>query len=214
MSDPAAPPAPPTADIPADDDPRRRLLRGLVAAVADKGYAATTIADIVRHARVSKRTFYEQFDDKLACYLESYRRGTGRLARRMLEAGTAAEGPWEARLRAAIRAYLAVLVEAPASTRTFTTEVQAAGPEAVAARLENHRRTAEAMMAVVDHVRLDAPGLRPLEPVLADAIVGAMTELVAIAVTDGRTDELLDLDAPVLTLLTAVVADGRPQHPE
>jgi AcrR family transcriptional regulator len=196
---------PSAIDLPTDVDPRRRLLRGIAAAVAEKGYVATTIADVVGHARVSKRTFYEHFPDKQACYLEAYRRGTDRLGRRMLEAGVAAEGPWRERLRAAIAAYLAVLADAPASTRTFTAEIQAAGPEAVAARRAMHRRTAEALTQVVDHVRRDEPALAPLPPILADAVVGALTELVGNAVADGRTGEIPGLDEPVLALLAAVL---------
>lgn len=188
-----------------DADPRRRLLRGIASAVAEKGYAATTIADVVRHARVSKRTFYEHFPDKQACYLEAYRRGTDRLGRRMLEAGIAAEGPWRERLRAAIAAYLAVLVDAPASTRTFTAEIQAAGPAAVAERRAMHRRTAEALVAVVDHVRRDEPGVGTLTPILADALVGAITELVGNAIAEDRTADLPSLDEPILTLLSAVL---------
>lgn len=191
--------------MPDDADPRRRLLRGIAAAVAEKGYAATTIADVVRHARVSKRTFYEHFPDKQACYLEAYRRGTDRLGRRMLEAGVAAEGPWRERLRAAIAAYLAVLIDAPASTRTFTAEIQAAGPTAVATRRAMHRRTADALVAVVDHVRRDDPGVGPLTPVLAEALVGAMTELVGNAIAEDRPEDLLGLDEPILVLVAAVV---------
>ena len=40
---------------------------------AEKGLAVTTIADIVREAGVSKRTFYEHFDGKEACFLALYR---------------------------------------------------------------------------------------------------------------------------------------------
>lgn len=186
-------------------DPRRRLLRGIAAAVAEKGYAATTIADVVARAHVSKRTFYEHFADKQACYLEAYRRGTDRLGRRMLEAGTAAEGPWRERLRAAVAAYLRVLVDAPASTRTFTSEIQAAGPAALAARRAMHRRTAEALTAVVDDVRQGEPGLRPLRPLVADALVGAMTELVQNAVAEGDTAGIAALEAPILELLCGVL---------
>lgn len=196
---------------PTDVDPRRRLLRGVAAAVAEKGYAATTIADVVARAHVSKRTFYEHFPDKQACFLEAYRRGTDRLARRMLEAGTGTDGPWRERLRAALHAYFGVLVDAPASTRSFTAEVVAAGPDAVAARRANHRRTAEALVAVVDDVRRDEPGLRPLAPEIADAVVGAMSELVLHAVLDGRTADLRALDAPVLTLLGAVLTAPDPE---
>jgi AcrR family transcriptional regulator len=51
---------------------RTRLLEGTGRAVADKGYAATTIEDIVRGAGVSKKTFYEHFSDKLDCFLAAY----------------------------------------------------------------------------------------------------------------------------------------------
>ncbi|MBF6621323.1 MAG: TetR/AcrR family transcriptional regulator [Patulibacter sp.] len=194
-----------------DADPARRLLRGVAAAVADKGYAATTIADIVRHAQVSKRTFYEHFPDKQHCYLEAYRRGTEHLARLMVEAGTTATGPWRERLRAAIRGYLGVLVATPDSTRSFTTGIPAAGSEAIAARRAMHRRTAEALIAVVDHVRRDTPELAPLRPLIAEAIVGALSELVLNAVADGRVDDLPTLDEPILELLSAVLtADPDP----
>ena len=52
--------------------PRARLEAGLAEAIAEKGYAAATIADVVRHARVSKRTFYEHFADKEECFLALY----------------------------------------------------------------------------------------------------------------------------------------------
>jgi len=44
---------------------RTRLLEAVGRAVADKGYAAATIDDVVRDAGVSKKTFYEHFSDKL-----------------------------------------------------------------------------------------------------------------------------------------------------
>ena len=56
-----------------------RLTAGLAASIAEKGYAATTIADVVRHARVSKRTFYEHFADKEACFLALYSETTDAL---------------------------------------------------------------------------------------------------------------------------------------
>ena len=43
---------------------RRRLLDGLAASIEERGYRETTVADIVRHARTSKRTFYDHFPTK------------------------------------------------------------------------------------------------------------------------------------------------------
>ena len=56
---------------PVDIDPfRRRLLDGLAASIGERGYRASTVADIVRHARTSKRTFYGHFPSKEQCFLE------------------------------------------------------------------------------------------------------------------------------------------------
>ncbi|MGX6447417.1 TetR/AcrR family transcriptional regulator [Patulibacter sp. S7RM1-6] len=213
---PAVPPADPDRPTTARsraDDQRLRLLRAIGTVVAEKGYAATTIADVVGEAHVSKRTFYEHFDDKLACFLESYRRGSGRLVRR-LRAGARGDGPWPDRLRAALRAYLEVLVDAPAVTRTFTLEIQAAGPEALALRRRMHGATADALREAVDEIRADHPELRPLDATTAAAIVGAMTELVLDAVADGRTAELAGLAVPVGRLLHAVLtAPADPTEP-
>ena len=51
-----------------------RLLDGIAASVIERGYRDTTVADIVRHARTSKRTFYEQFASKEDCLIELLRR--------------------------------------------------------------------------------------------------------------------------------------------
>ena len=51
-------------------DFRRRLLHGLAASIDERGYRESTVADIVRHARTSKRTFYDQFSTKEECFVE------------------------------------------------------------------------------------------------------------------------------------------------
>ena len=61
---------------PANDHPSR-LLQGLAQSVAAKGYADTTIADIVREAGVSRRTFYEHFDGKPAALIALYESAAG-----------------------------------------------------------------------------------------------------------------------------------------
>ena len=54
-----------------------RLLDGLAASITERGYRETTVADVVRHAKTSKRTFYEQFATKDACLIELLRRNLG-----------------------------------------------------------------------------------------------------------------------------------------
>ena len=54
---------------------RGRMLAAIAEAVAEKGYAATTVADVVGRAGVSRKTFYEHFADKEECFLAAWDAG-------------------------------------------------------------------------------------------------------------------------------------------
>ncbi|HSD80932.1 MAG TPA: TetR/AcrR family transcriptional regulator [Solirubrobacteraceae bacterium] len=114
--------------------PRARLLEGMTQAVAEKGYAAATVADAVRAARVSRGTFYALFASKEDCFLEAYRHGVDVLVERIRAAVRAEPGDWLARLRAGMRAYLATLASEPRFARSHLVEIHAAGPRAQSAR--------------------------------------------------------------------------------
>ena len=109
-----------------------RILEGFTAALAEKGYAPTTIADIVAKARVSKRTFYEHFEDKEACLLAAYRAATSAMMEAMAAAFDAnAARPWPEQVEAVIDAYVTALESTPSLTRTCLVEMAAAGPRAL-----------------------------------------------------------------------------------
>jgi AcrR family transcriptional regulator len=177
---------------------------GLAAALVEKGYAAVTIADIARHARVSKRTFYEHFADKQQAFLAVYAAASDRLLRLVDKAATP-ELDWQQQIAAAVRAYLSALQEEPALTRTILVEIQSAGPEALRLRRRGQQRFA-AMLAerVADGVR-EHPARRPLSPAMATAVIGGINELVLEAVEQGRAEQLTDLDAVVIEFVRAVL---------
>src|SRR3954447_11842422 len=128
---------------------RERLVLGMVAAVAERGYAATTITDVVRHARVSRRTFYEHFADKEACFLAAYDAVSDAVLAGITEA--AAHGAtFEERILASVRAYLEALAAEPAIARVFTVDILGAGPAALARRRAVLRRFAAHIQALVD----------------------------------------------------------------
>src|SRR5512132_1127180 len=147
---------------------RLRLLEGMAEAVNEKGYAATTIADVVRHSRVSKRTFYEHFADREACFLACYAHG-GELALGAVAAAAGPRGPWPERVRAATRAYLSVLGARPALTRTLLVEVHAAGPRALALRRAVLRQFAGLLCELVEAGRRDHARLPELTPAMSTA---------------------------------------------
>src|SRR5881227_1240738 len=119
------------ADDPEVDDAHRRgrILRALATSMAEKGYQATTIADIARAGQVSKTVVYAHFRDKEQCLLELYSRATDTVletVRRAQDAGRAAGLPWRERVRSSVTAYLEVLAAGPALAWAALVEVQAA----------------------------------------------------------------------------------------
>ncbi len=185
-----------------------RLLEGMADAITEKGYAATTIADVVRHAHVSKRTFYEHFEDKEACFLALYVFASESALAVIAEAARA-DLPWRERIETSTRAYLDALAERPALTRTLLVEIQAAGPRALELRRHVMQRFADQLRALLDQAREEHPELRALSPALSTAIVGGINELTLLAVEEGRTDRLAELTDTAVELLLAVLTPAR-----
>ena len=188
---------------------RARLMNGMATAVVEKGYAATTIADIVRHAQVSKRTFYEHFADKQECFLASFTAASEFLLRLVHEA-TESDAPWPARYPAAISAYLSALQSHPAMTRTLLLELPAAGPRAVALRRRQLQRFADLLCENSARAAREHPGMRALTPELSTAIVGGINELVLLAVEEGRAAQVTDLTETATEMLRAVLTAAPP----
>ena len=147
---------------------RARLLAAMATVVAEKGYAATTVADVVSTAGVSRSTFYELFASKEACFLDAYNQGVEDLISAVRKAVHEGDGDWRAQLRAGIRAYLAQLARMDHFARMYIDEIHAVGAAALAARAEALRRFADRYHASFSQARAADPTLR--EP-HADALL-------------------------------------------
>ena len=127
---------------------RERLFGAMVAVVADRGYVATTVNDLVEVSGVSSRTFYDLFPDKKACFLatleaiiEAAVAYAARTAREFLTDPAPGgvnlpEGPgnaesWEQRARQGFDAFAEMISMQPAAARLAFLEAYAAGPEAI-----------------------------------------------------------------------------------
>jgi AcrR family transcriptional regulator len=175
---------------------RTRLLEAVGRAVAEKGYAAATIDDIVRGAGVSKKTFYEHFSDKLECFLAAYEAASDELLAHVRAAQDGANGPWLARTRAGIHAYLRWLAAEPALARVFLIEVAAAGPEALERRERLRDRYAERMR------ELQVANSVPHE--IFHAVVAGADDLVVRRLREGG--DLLELEPVLLYLQVSLLA--------
>src|ERR1700737_2743257 len=94
---------------------RGRLVFAMVKAVAEKGYAAVTVTDVVEGANVSRRTFYEQFPDKETCFLAAFDTGVELVLGRMREAAAGLDrSDWRAHIRSDLATYFDTLAAEPA----------------------------------------------------------------------------------------------------
>ncbi|BCJ74028.1 TetR/AcrR family transcriptional regulator [Catellatospora bangladeshensis] len=160
---------------------RRDLTTALATCVAEKGYASTTIADVVALARVSKRTFYEHFSAKEECLMALYEHVCDRLML-IIRAAASGDQPWPQRISDGAAAYLGALETMPAFTRTMLVEVQAAGHRAFQLRQRTLQRFAGTLVDLVEGGRLTDPELQPLSQPQALAIVGGINELLLHAI--------------------------------
>jgi AcrR family transcriptional regulator len=182
---------------------RRRLLDGITAAVADKGFAGATIADITDRAGVSKKTFYEHFDDKLACFLAAYDQGSAAMLEQSARAAAAARASGldaVAQLRAGTRAYLDFLIAEELYARTFCLEILAAGPEAVA----RHRGCREAFARSVQAWH-ELNGFATAPAIAYEAATGVVYELSSARVATGRAHELPALEDDLVNAQLAIL---------
>lgn len=182
-----------------------RLIEGLAAAVSDRGYAATTIAEIVKRARVSKRTFYENFADKEECFFAFYEEAIAFLVAGVEHSLAAPAPSWQAQLDAGLDAYILALESNPGLTRACLHEIQAAGPRALEHRLRGHARFAALLRAFVERTREEHPELRPLSAPMATAVVGGLDELLLVKVEGGASGGLTELRETAALLIRAVL---------
>ena len=185
---------------------RHRVLEGLAASIGERGYRDTTVADIVRHARTSKRTFYEQFASKEECLIELLRKNNEDLIAN-IQAAVDPEAQWPDQIRQAAEAYVDHIGSRPAITLSWIREAPALG--AVARPL--HRLAMEQLTDMLVDLT-DSPGFRraklpPISRPLALILLGGLRELTALFVEDDR--DLRGITEPAITAATAILG---PQH--
>jgi AcrR family transcriptional regulator len=180
---------------------RSRLLEGMAHAVAAKGYADTTIADIVREASVSRRTFYEHFSTKADCLIALYGAASHNALKVLRDAIDPAQS-WQTQVEVALSAYLGAMAMNPVLMRTLFIDILGLGAEGLEARRSVNREIAEFMLGVVN-----APGSnrkKPLAPGMAMAVVGGINELILEYIEQDKVAQLLELVGPASELVKAV----------
>jgi AcrR family transcriptional regulator len=152
---------------------RSRMLVALVEVAAERGVAQASVAHIVARAGVSRRTFYELFEDREDCFLAAFDHALARVAERVLPAYQAESG-WRERIRAGLTELLRFLDEEPGLGGLLVVDSLAAGPVAI----ERREHVLDALIAAVDAGRHEGRAAGDSPPLAAEGVVGAVFSVV------------------------------------
>ncbi len=184
---------------------RRRLLDAMAEAVAHKGYADTTIADLAGGARVSRRTFYEHFSSKEECLIALYEAASGQALSVLRKAIAPGHDPLM-QAEQALRAYFACLASNPLLLKTLFVAILGLGAVGLAARRRVNQHLAQLILEVVNQ---PSASHSPLPQALAVTIVGGINELVLEMIECDRIDQLATLSDTAAQFVRAVVNGAR-----
>jgi len=176
---------------------RARILAATAEAVAESGYAGTSVEAVVRRAGVSRRTFYELFRDKEDAFLAAYA-AVDTVIARMLEAAAEHDEP-RAMLRAGLRSYLDTLAEEPAFTHMLVIDAVGAGERVLGRRAEAFRDFVRVLAAPIELARSRDPDVRAPDDALLLAVLGGINELCL--------QHLVEHDAATLPSLAPTVEE-------
>jgi AcrR family transcriptional regulator len=173
---------------------RSRLMAAMAMLVAERGYPATSLTQIVKTAGVARHTFYEHFADKEALFLAVFDDGCKRAFRVTQKAAEGAEGPWAEKMRAGLHAYLAAIAEEPDLARLCLIESQSAGPAA----MDHYERELRRFAALLREGRESNPRGAELPDSLDEILVGGVVWMLNKQLSGGDAKGMLDLLPGVL----------------
>ena len=184
---------------------RRRICRAMLEVVAEHGYEAATVSQVVAAARVSRNAFYEFFTDKTDCFLTVSAERGEELLGVVLAAGN--EPVWTDAVRRGTAAYLEWWQEHGAFARAYFTGFAELGARAVAQRQAAYEPFVAMFAELGRRAREEQPELDPLSPIVPRVLVFSITELVADEIRAGHTGTLGDLAPELSRLIVRLLAD-------
>jgi AcrR family transcriptional regulator len=188
---------------------RERLLIGMAASIRERGFARTTVADVVREARVSRRTFYEHFEDLVDCYL-ALGDAAGDIVLQAIADGVSLDVPLQQRLEGGLDAWFGLISTDPALARSFALELHLAGERGIEQLRRTVTRTGQLLHDLVEEAREQEPELRPLPVNVAIIIAAGIREAVIEAAETGGEDRLPEVRAAAIELLRSVLTAPAP----
>ncbi|MFW0790608.1 TetR/AcrR family transcriptional regulator [Gordonia sp. CPCC 205333] len=203
MTDAVSAPVSATSATPDEGGVRERLLDAMGKCLMERGYRDTTVADVVRTARTSRRSFYQEFDDKQECFVELLGNSNARLIT-AIDDGVDRGADWQTQVRQAVGAYVAACEEHPETTWSWIRELPALGQSARAVQLASIESFIALLVFLTDTEQMRAAGIEPMSREIALIIWGGIRELAASTLEQGAS--LRTIEEPAAAACIALLA--------
>ncbi len=183
---------------------RVRLLAAMAEVAAERGAGQASVAHVVARAGVSRRTFYDLFEDREDCFLAAFDEALAQAALTMLPAYEA-PARWRERIRAALFALLVFCEEQPALARLCVVEALAAGPRP----LERRAEIFDLLVCAVEEGRAERPARVPEPPPLAgEGVTGAVLSVIHRRLVAGDREALTSLLGELMSAIVLPYLGG------
>jgi AcrR family transcriptional regulator len=157
----------------------------MVEAVSQRGYAGTTLRELVTLAGVSKSTFYDHFGSKQECFLATFDQIIAEAGDRVGKAYRS-EGDFRERLTASLTDFMALVVDDPAAASLTAVESLTLG----VAGVEHRERAARAFEALIQQSFDHSPSEQQVSEATVRAIVAGIRGVTYRHLRSGRLEEL------------------------
>ncbi len=184
---------------------RGRLICAIADSVAEKGYAETSVADVIALAGVSRRTFYEHFKDKEECFLAAYDAGAKATYDAMVEAAQGLDD-WRLILDSVLTTWLEFLEADLAFTRAYMIEFWAAGDAARERWVRRRERTGGLLKTLHEMARKEDRSIVPVSDTVIAAVVGGVNRVLISHVLDGRDEPITSLKPELIRFIKMTLA--------
>ncbi len=180
---------------------RSRMLTAAAEAVEEVGYARLTVAQVIARARVSRKTFYDLFEDREDCFLAVFDQAVEQISALVSDAYMREDG-WRDGLRAGVLAMLRFMDDEPGLARVCVVEALGAGPRV----LKRRTQVLAQLREVVDQGRSSAGArvARATEEspeVTAEGVIGAVFAVLHSRLLVRNREPFTALLGPLMSMI-------------